>query len=99
MLQCRLGEALFRQANQSKDLERTRLLEESVQACRAALTVFIRQAQPKDWTKTQTQLGDALTELGTPTRSAEGARLLGEAVKAYRAALEVYTKSLSGNFA
>jgi tetratricopeptide (TPR) repeat protein len=67
----------------------TARLEESLDACQAALVERTRERVPLDWAATQTNLGNALQTLGARER---GTARLEEAVEVYRAALEEYTR-------
>jgi tetratricopeptide (TPR) repeat protein len=86
MTQNNLGNALSRLGDREEGTER---LEEAVDAYRAALQVYTREALPLDWAMTQNNLGSALSGLG---EREEGTERLEEAVDAYRAALQVYTR-------
>lgn len=88
-----LGIALRLQAVLIGDEAELALLAQSVEAYRAALTVYTKAATPADWAMAQNNLGNALQNQGACTEGKAGLALLAQAVEAYRAALTVYTKA------
>jgi tetratricopeptide (TPR) repeat protein len=68
------------------------LLNQAVDAFKAALLVFTREQLPQDWAATQNNLGNVLKDLGTRTAGQKGNDLLNQAVDAFRAALLVRTR-------
>src|SRR5262249_32075434 len=87
-----LGLVLREQGIRTDGEAGTRLLAEAVEAYRAALTVYTKEALPQRWARTQDNLGLALVDEGTRTDGEAGTRLLTEADAAHRAAWTVYTK-------
>ncbi len=92
MTQNNLGNVLQEQGARTGSEAGRLLLAQAVDAYRAALTVYTKDALPQDWAITQNNLGAVLQEQGTRTGSEAGRLLLAQAVDAFRAALTVYTK-------
>src|SRR5690606_17621898 len=86
-----LATALWSQASAATGADRTRLLDEAVKACRAALAVLTREALPQVWAMIQNNLAGALGEQASAVSGEERAQLLGEAVEAKRSALTLLT--------
>ncbi len=88
-----LAIAFQNQGNRIGGKKGAELLDASVVASRAALTVFTETDHPVDWAMSKNNLAITLRIQGTRTAGAKGTRLLAEAVDALRAALSVRTKS------
>ncbi len=91
--QTNLGAALSRKANLANNQEERRnLLNQTVQAHRAALTVYTKESTPLDWASTQFNLGSTLSDDARLVKVEDRNNLLNEAIEAYHAALTVFSK-------
>jgi hypothetical protein len=73
--------------------ERTRILEDAIQAHRNALMVQSHATDPEAWATIQVNLAGSLAERAEFSKSPQRTELLEEASGAYRAALEAYAGS------
>ena len=91
--QMSLGVMLATQGERTDGESSLALLGQAVDAFRAALTVYTKEAMPADWATAQNNLGNALSVRGQRMGGEAGLVMLGEAVDAFRAALTIYTET------
>lgn len=87
-----LGSAKRELGIKAEGPESQKLLSESVEEYRQALTVYTPIQMPQEWARTQTNMGNALQRRGERLAGAEGVLLLGQAAEAIRQALTVRTR-------
>jgi tetratricopeptide (TPR) repeat protein len=87
-----IGSAKRELGSKVEGLESQKLLSESVEEYRQALTVYTRAQMPQEWARTQGNMGSSLHRRGERLTGAEGVQLLGQAVEAIRQALTVTTR-------
>lgn len=92
-IQFNLGAVLYARGEWIVGYAGLALLEEAVEACNAALTVFKLETMPAKWAIAQNNLGNALSAQGERMHGDVGLALLGQSVTAYRAALTIYTEA------